>query len=236
MANSEITQDLAQVTLSPSFSPSIFLNDEEMVDLEELLASDQPDGAVADMWKDIDDVYLSNIPRELGTKLIPDSSANPAACNADDSSWGAIIIYPAPKCHTLTMPILKNSIFINKVEKRHEFVEDPIVIPIDMNSAPPNENEPNSSIIEAVRSNLPAGWRLVEIINKKELPSLSQCDQVLEEATALISYKDEFYEAVVSQDYLKATLDEMNREFMLIKTQLPKTFPPPESPEENVEE
>ncbi|OMP08972.1 HAP protein [Corchorus olitorius] len=86
MTNSEFIQDLAQVTLSPSLSPYIFLNDEEMVDLEELLASDLPDAAVADMWKDIDDVYLSTIPRELETKLIPNSSVNPAACNADDSS------------------------------------------------------------------------------------------------------------------------------------------------------
>ncbi|OMO56478.1 hypothetical protein COLO4_35631 [Corchorus olitorius] len=133
MANSEITQDLAQVTHSHSLSPSIFLNDEEKVDLEELLASDQPNGAMVDIWKDIDDVYLSNIPREFGTELIRDSSANPVACNADDSSW---------------------------VEKRPEFVEYPTVIPIDMNSAPPDDNEPNSSIVETVRSNLPVGWVL----------------------------------------------------------------------------
>ncbi|OMO83234.1 hypothetical protein COLO4_22625 [Corchorus olitorius] len=37
------------------------------------------------------------------------------------------------------------------VEKRPEFVEDPTTIPIDMNSAPSDENEPNSSIVEAVR-------------------------------------------------------------------------------------
>ncbi|OMO94199.1 2-isopropylmalate synthase 2, chloroplastic-like protein [Corchorus olitorius] len=101
VANSEFIQDLAQITLSHNLSPSIFLNDEEMVDLEELLASNQPDGVVADMWKDIDGVYLSNITRELN----PDSSANPAACNANDPSWGAIITYPAPKCHNLTMPM-----------------------------------------------------------------------------------------------------------------------------------
>ncbi|OMP08388.1 hypothetical protein COLO4_06525 [Corchorus olitorius] len=123
-ANNEFSQDLSQVTLSPSFSPSIYLNDEEMVDLEELFANDQPDGDVAAMWKDIDD---------LGIKLIPDSSVDPAACN---------------------------------VEKRPEFVEDPTTIPIDMNSAPPDENEPNSSTVEAVRSNLPAGWDGLPLIKK----------------------------------------------------------------------
>ncbi|OMO95211.1 hypothetical protein COLO4_16040 [Corchorus olitorius] len=152
VANSEFTQDLAQVTLSPSLSPSIYLNDEEMVDLEELFAKDQPDGDVTAMWKDIDDVYLSNIPRErLGTELIRDSSVDPAACNVNDPSWGAIITYPAPKCHAFTMPILKNSIFINEVEKRPEFVEHPTTKPIDMNLAPLDENEPNSSIVKAVR-------------------------------------------------------------------------------------
>ncbi|OMO69892.1 hypothetical protein COLO4_28880 [Corchorus olitorius] len=115
VANSEFTQDFAQVTLSPSLSSSIYLNDEEMVDLEELFANDQPDGDVAAMWKDIDDVYLSNIPKELGTELIPDSSVVPAACNVNDPSWAAIITYPAPQCHVFTMPILKNSIFINEV-------------------------------------------------------------------------------------------------------------------------
>ncbi|OMO57436.1 carotenoid cleavage dioxygenase 7 [Corchorus olitorius] len=106
MVNSEIIQDSAQVTIFLGLSPSIFLNDEEMVDIYELLASSQLDGVVADMWKDIDDVYLSNNPRELGTELIPDPSINLVACNVNGSSWGAIITYPAPKCHALTMPIL----------------------------------------------------------------------------------------------------------------------------------
>ncbi|OMO52852.1 hypothetical protein COLO4_36935 [Corchorus olitorius] len=95
VANSEIVQGSAQVIISPELSPSIFLNDEEMVEIDELLASGQPDGVVADMWKDIDDVYLSNNPKELGTELIPDPSINLAACNAHGSSWGAIITYPA---------------------------------------------------------------------------------------------------------------------------------------------
>ncbi|OMP07938.1 hypothetical protein COLO4_06927 [Corchorus olitorius] len=176
VANSEIVQDSAQVTISPGLSPSIFLNDEEMVEIDELLASSQSDGAVADMWKDIDDFYLSNNPRELGTELIPDPSINLAACNANGSSWGMIITYPAPKYHAFTMPILKKSIsnqegttkaktqkpfqsqgltWFSYVGKRHEVVEDPAVIPIDMNSAPTDENEPNTSIVEAVRSNLP---------------------------------------------------------------------------------
>ncbi|OMO78222.1 hypothetical protein COLO4_24804 [Corchorus olitorius] len=262
MVNSEIIQDSAQVTISPSLSPSIFLNDVEMVDIDELLASGQPDGAVADMWKDIDDVYLSNNPRELGTELIPDPSINLAACNVNGSSWGGIITCPAPKCHAFTMPILKNSIFINQVEKRPETMEDPTIIPIDMNSAPSDKNEPNSSIVEAVKFNLPARWndfhqsnekkekyrgqqstldsttslmkdsvspcqeqlaiqaeiddhmakvkvlreRLVKVINKKELPSLNKCDQVLEEATALISHKEEFSEAGVNQYFLNLTL------------------------------
>ncbi|OMO72747.1 hypothetical protein COLO4_27478 [Corchorus olitorius] len=110
VANSEIIQDLAQVTFSPVLSPSIFLNDEEMAEIGELLASSPSDGAVADMWKDIDDAHLSNDSRV--------------------------------------------------VEKRHEVVEDPTVIPIDMNSAPSDENEPNMSTVEAVMSNLPTGWVL----------------------------------------------------------------------------
>ncbi|OMO77883.1 serine/threonine-protein kinase SAPK2-like protein [Corchorus olitorius] len=158
VANSEIVQDSAQLTISPGLSPSIFLNDEEMVEIDELLSSGQSDGAVADMWKDIDDVYLSSDPRELGAELALDSSINPAVCNANCPSWGVIITYPAPNYHALTMPILMNAIFINQVEKRPEIVEDPTVIPIDMNSAPSYENEPNTSIIEAVRSNLPTGW------------------------------------------------------------------------------
>ncbi|OMP07807.1 hypothetical protein COLO4_07015 [Corchorus olitorius] len=121
VANSEIVQDSAQMTISPGLSPSIFLNDEEMVEIEELLASGQPDGVVADMWKDIDDVYLSNNPRELGTKLIHDPSIHLAVCNVN-------------------------------VEKRPEIVEDPTIIPIDMNSTPSDENESNTSIVETVRS------------------------------------------------------------------------------------
>ncbi|OMO63038.1 hypothetical protein COLO4_32748 [Corchorus olitorius] len=164
--NSEIVQDPAQVTISPRLSPSIFLNDDEMVEIDELLASDQPDGVVADMWKDIDDVYLSNNPRELGTELIRNPSINLSACNVNGSSWGVIITYLAPKYHAITMPILKNSILINQVEKRPDIVEDPTVIPTDMNLAPSDENEPNTSIIEAVRSNLPTGWDGFSLIRR----------------------------------------------------------------------
>ncbi|OMP07625.1 hypothetical protein COLO4_07182 [Corchorus olitorius] len=92
------------------------MNDEEMVDIDELLASSQLEGVVADLWKDIDDVYLSNNPRE--------------------------------------------------VERRPEIVEDPTVIPIDMNSAPSDENELNTLIVEAVKSNLPARWNGLSLIRK----------------------------------------------------------------------
>ncbi|OMO99891.1 hypothetical protein CCACVL1_03563 [Corchorus capsularis] len=114
VANYETIQDLAPVTISPGYSPSIFLNDEEMIEIDELLASNQPYGVVANIWKDVDGVYSSNDSRELGSELISNPSLNPTAYKANNSSWGAIITYPAPNCHALMMPILKNLISINQ--------------------------------------------------------------------------------------------------------------------------
>ncbi|OMO54964.1 Aldo/keto reductase [Corchorus olitorius] len=58
--NGEIAQSSSQVTISPGFSPSIFLNDDDVNEITELLASNQSNGAAASTWKDVDDVHFSN--------------------------------------------------------------------------------------------------------------------------------------------------------------------------------
>ncbi|OMO98552.1 hypothetical protein CCACVL1_04194 [Corchorus capsularis] len=148
----------AQTTLKSKVATPKSASPQEVIEIDELFANKQSDGVVANILKDVDDAYFTSNSKELENELTPDPSLNPTACNANDSSWGAIITYSAPSGHALTMPILKNSISINQVEKRSELVEDPLVIPIDMNSAPPNESETSVSIAEIAMSNLPNGW------------------------------------------------------------------------------
>ncbi|OMO95758.1 hypothetical protein COLO4_15684 [Corchorus olitorius] len=112
------------------------------------------------------DVLVNAPPLQLGSELILDSLVNSTTCNPNGSSWGPPNSHPAPKHHALTMPILKNSILINQVEKRHEVVENPVVISNDMNSTPSDENDTNISTVEAVRLNLPTGWDGFSLIRK----------------------------------------------------------------------